>query len=254
MQNLFRLDGKVALVTGASKGIGEAIARGLAAYGAKVVVSSRKQDAVDAVAASIVADGGDAIGIAAKVGNMDDMHRVVDETIAHYGGIDILVNNAAISVTFGPIEGTEQRATLKTMDVNVHGPLELAKKCLPSMKERGGGSIINISSIGGIKPEAMIGIYSVSKAALISLTQAMAQDWGKYNIRANVICPGLIKTKFSQALWQNDHISQQFLERVPLQRLGESEDLAGIAIFLSSPAAAYCTGGVYMVDGGYLAN
>ena len=254
MQDLFRLDGKVALVTGASKGIGEAIAQGLAAFGAKVVVSSRKQDAVDAVATNIREQGGDAVGIAAKVGDMDDMHRVVTETISHYGGIDILVNNAAISLAFGPIEGTDQGITLKTMDVNLHGPLELAKVALPNMQERGGGSVINISSIGGIKPEPMIGMYSASKAALISLTQAMAIDWGKYNIRANAICPGLIKTKFSRALWENDAITQKFLERVPLGRLGESEDIAGMAVFLASDAAKYCTGGVYMVDGGYIIN
>ncbi len=254
MQNLFDLTGKVALVTGASKGIGEAIAQGLAAYGASVVVSSRKQDAVDAVAADIRSKGGEAIGIAAKVGNMDDMHAVVDKTIEHYGGIDILVNNAAISLAFGPIEGTDQAITLKTMDVNLHGPLELAKRALPSMRERGGGSVINISSIGGIKPEPMIGMYSASKAALISLTQAMAVDWGKYNVRVNAICPGLIKTKFSKALWENDAITQKFLERVPLGRLGDSEDMAGVAVFLASRAAGYCTGGVFLADGGYLAN
>ena len=254
MKNLFDLTGKVALVTGASKGIGAAIAYGLATYGAKVVVSSRKQAAVDAVAADIRAQGGEAIGIAAKVGNMADMHNVIDQTVEHYGGIDILVNNAAISLAFGPIQGTDQGVTLKTMDVNVHGPLELANRALPIMRARGGGSIINISSIGGIKPEPMIGMYSASKAALISLTQSMALDWGRYNIRANAICPGLIKTKFSQALWENDTITQKFLARVPLGRLGESQDIAGMAVFLASDAAAYCTGGTFMVDGGYIIN
>lgn len=253
MQNLFRLDGKIALVTGASKGIGEAMARALAAYGAKVVVSSRNQEAVDAVAASIVADGGDAIGIAAKIGKYPDTHDVVDKTVAHYGGIDIVINNAAVNPIFGPVETTDERATNKIVEVNLHGCLEVAKRALPTMIERGGGSVINISSIGGIKPEPMISMYSAQKAALISLSQSMAIDWGKYNIRVNAVCPGLIKTKFSSALWENDKITQRFLRRVPLGRLGESEDLAGIAVFLSSDAGAYCTGGVYTVDGGYLA-
>lgn len=252
MDKLFRLDGKVALVTGASKGIGEAMARGLAAYGAQVVVSSRKQEAVDEVAASIRAAGGDAVGIAANIGKMPDTHDIVDKTIAHYGGIDIIINNAAANPAFGPIENTDERAFNKIMDVNVKGPFELCKRALPTLQARGGGSIINISSIGGIKPEAMIGMYSTSKAALINLSQGMAQDWGKYNIRVNVVCPGLIKTKFSEALWTNEKMSQQFIQRVPLGRLGESEDLAGIAIFLASPAAAYVTGGVYLVDGGYI--
>lgn len=252
METLFRLDGKVALVTGASKGIGEAIARGMAAQGAQVVVSSRKQEAVDAVAESIRADGGDAVGIAANIGKFPDTYDIVDKTIAHYGGIDIIVNNAAANPVFGPIEGTEERAFNKIMDVNVKGPFEICKRALPSMQARGGGSVINISSIGGIKPERMIGVYSASKAALINLSQSMAQDWGQYNIRVNVVCPGLIKTKFSSALWHNDALVEHFLQRTPLGRLGESQDLAGIAVFLASDASAYCTGGVFMVDGGYI--
>ncbi len=254
MQDLFRLDGKVALVTGASKGIGEAIAHGLAAFGARVVVNSRKQAACDAVAAAICAQGGEAVAMAGKVGDSAEMQTLTEQIFGRYDGIDILINNAAVSLAFGPIEETEQAVTTKTMTVNVHGPLQLATLCLPSMQARGGGSIINISSIGGIKPEPLIGIYSASKAALISLTKSMAVDWGKYNIRANVICPGLIKTKFSQALWQNEAIAAQFVERVPLGRIGEGEDLVGTAVFLASDAARYCTGGVYMVDGGYIVN
>ncbi len=254
MQALFRLDGKVALVTGASKGIGEAIAHGLAAFGARVIVNSRKQVACDAVADAIVAKGGEAIGVAGKVGDSAEMQRLIDTAISHYDGIDILVNNAAVSLAFGPIDGTDLAITTKTMTVNVHGPLQLATLALPSFKARGGGSIINISSIGGIKPEAMIGMYSASKAALINLTKSMALDWGSANIRANVICPGLIKTKFSQALWENETIAQQFRERVPLGRLGNSDDIVGTAVFLASDAARYCTGGVYMVDGGFSVN
>lgn len=252
LTKLFSLEGKVAIVTGASKGIGEAIAQGLAAYGAKVVVSSRKQAAVDEVASQIKEMGYEATGIAAHMGDMEQVAALATKTKELYGGIDIIVNNAAVNPVFGPIENTEIDAIDKIMDVNLKGPFELAKAALPSMQERGGGSIINISSIGGIKPEAQIGMYSVSKAAIINLTQAMAQDWGQYNIRANVICPGLIKTKFSEALWQNEKIATRFMAHLPLKRLGETEDLIGTAVFLASNASTYCTGATYTVDGGYL--
>lgn len=254
IMDTFRLDGKVALVTGASRGIGAAMARGLAEAGAAVVLSSRKQPGVDAVANALLADGLDAAAMAAHVGDADQLQALFDFTIERYGGIDILINNAAANPVFGPIQHTDDRAFDKIMDVNVRGAFTLAKLAYPVMKARGGGSIINISSIGGLKPERMIGIYSASKAALISLTQTMAQDWGADGIRVNAVCPGLIKTKFSRALWENDSLVQMFIERTPLGRVGDPEDLAGIAVFLASDAAAYCTGGVYMVDGGYLVN
>ncbi len=253
IQPLFQLDGKVALITGASKGIGEAMARGLAEFGAKVVVSSRKQEAVDAVAEAFRADGLEAIGIAANMGNIEQAHALVDKTVAAYGGLDIIINNAAANPVFGPIQQTEERAFDKIIDVNLKGPFELCKKAYPVLKERGGGSIINISSIGGLTPESGIGIYSVSKAGIINLTMAMAQDWGADNIRVNAICPGLIKTKFSEALWNNEAILKRFLQHIPLKRAGTADDIAGLAVYLASDAAAYCTGGVYMIDGGYAA-
>jgi dehydrogenase/reductase SDR family protein 4 len=247
----FRLDGKVALVTGASKGIGEAMARALAEQGAHTVVSSRKQEAVDAVAESIRAAGFEATSIAANTGNLDELQALLDRTCEVFGGIDIVINNAAANPVFGPLQNTDERAFDKIVDVNLKGPFELCKRAYPIMKQRGGGSIINISSIGGLRPEAGIGIYSVSKAAIISLTRAMAQDWGPDNIRVNAICPGLIKTRFSEALWQDEAILERFLGHIPLGRAGEPEDVAGLAVFLASPAAAYCNGGVYTVDGGY---
>ena len=250
---LFQLDGKIALVTGASKGIGEAIARGLAEFGAKVVVSSRKQEAVDTVASSFKADGLSATGIAANMGSLEDIKHLVDQTIETYGGLDIIVNNAAANPVFGPIQNTDGRAFDKIIDVNLKGPFELCKAAYPILKQRGGGSIIHISSIGGLKPEANIGIYSVSKAAIINMTQAMANDWGADNIRVNAICPGLIKTKFSEALWNNDGVLDRFLKQIPLGRAGEPGDIAGLAVFLASDAAAYCTGSAYLADGGYLA-
>ena len=253
IQPLFQLDGKVAIVTGASKGIGEAIARGLAEFGAKIVVSSRKQEAVDAVAETFKNDGLEAIAIAANMGNVEEAHALVDQSVDAYGGIDIIVNNAAANPVFGPIQKTEERAFDKIIDVNLKGPFELCKKAYPILKQRGGGSIIHISSIGGLTPEPGIGIYSVSKAGLINLTKAMAQDWGAENIRVNAICPGLIKTRFSEALWGNEPILERFLQHLPLKRVGTSDDIAGLAVYLASDAAAYCTGGVYLIDGGYAA-
>ena len=253
IQPLFQLDNKVAIVTGASKGIGEAMARGLAEFGAKVVISSRKRESISAVAESFKNDGLEAIAVVANMGNVEDAHALVDQTVDAYGGIDIIINNAAVNPVFGPIHNTEERAFDKIIDVNLKGPFELCKKAYPILKERGGGSIMHISSIGGLTPERGIGIYSVSKAGLIDLTKAMAQDWGADNIRVNAICPGLIKTKFSEALWGNEPILERFLQHIPLNRVGTSDDIAGLAVYLSSDAAAYCTGGVYLIDGGYAA-
>lgn len=248
----FRLDGRVAIVTGASKGIGEAIARALGEVGARVVVSSRKQEAVDEVAHAISAAGGEAIGIAANVGRPGEATALVEQTVAHWGGVDVLVNNAAINPTFGPVLDTDDAVFDKIMAVNVKGPLAAARAAYASMQARGHGAVVNISSIGGVSPEPGLGIYSVSKAALISLTKVMAQEWGAAGVRANVICPGLIQTKFSETLWGNERILKHTLAQQALPRMGQPEDVAGLAVFLASDAGAYCTGGVYLVDGGYL--
>jgi len=248
IQDHFKLEGKTAIITGASKGIGAAIAHALADAGANVVVSSRKQEAVEAVAAEI---GGQALAVAANAGSTEDLQQLAERAVDQFGGIDIIVNNAAANPVFGPVEETEAWAYDKIMEVNVKGPFELCKLALPIMKERGGGAILNISSVGGLSPEHQLGIYSVSKAALISLTKVMAREWGQYGVRANAICPGLIKTKFSQALWSNEKILKYTLAQLPLPRIGTVEEVAGLALFLASPASAYCTGGVYTADGGY---
>ena len=248
---LFRLDGKVALVTGASKGLGAAMASGLAAFGAQVVVSSRKQEAVDQVAQSLVDAGYDAAACAANTGRLEDLEPLVEFCRQRFGGLDILVNNAAANPVFGPLQDSDERAYDKIFDVNLRGPFELSKRVRPIMRERGGGSIMHISSIGGLRPEAGIGLYSVSKAALINLTRAMAQDWGVDGIRCNAICPGLIKTRFSEALWRDEQTRARFESRIPLGRLGQPDDLVGLAVYLASDASAYCSGGIYMVDGGY---
>ena len=249
----FRLDGRVAIVTGASKGIGAAIAQALAESGARVVVSSRRQEAVDEVAHAIVAAGGEAIAVAAHVGKLDDARALVDRTVAHWGGVDVVVNNAATNPVFGPILDADAAAFEKIFAVNVQGPLEIARRAHASMKARGNGSVVNVSSVGGVSPEPGLGLYSMSKAALVSMTKVLAQEWGADGIRANVVCPGLIRTKFSQALWEDERILRHMLAQQALPRIGVPEDVAGLALFLASDAAAYCTGGVYVVDGGYLA-
>jgi dehydrogenase/reductase SDR family member 4 len=248
--DLFDFKGKVAIVTGASKGIGEAIARGLAVFGARVVLSSRKQESVETAAKSIREQGGDAVAVAAHMGDRLAVHALMERTCEAFGGVDIVVNNAATNPVYGPLLKDDGGVFEKIMAVNVKGPMELAKIAHPHMLQRGGGSIINISSVGGLRPEPMLGLYSVSKAALISLTKVMAQEWGRDNIRANVLCPGLVRTKFSAALWQNEQVCKEFLRTLPMGRIAEPEEMVGLALFLASPASSYCTGGVYVADGG----
>lgn len=247
---IFDLTGKVAIITGASKGIGEEIARLYARFGAKVVISSRKQEACDTLAHDIRAQGGDATGIAAHVGDMNQLQRLVDQSIITYGGIDILVNNAASNPVFGPSLDCDGLAFDKIMQANVKAPFELSKLCYPSMKARGSGSIIMMSSIAGHTPDPGLGIYSVSKASLNMLTKVLAKEWGPDGIRVNAICPGLIKTKFSQALWQDDKILDHFTKRIPIARMGTTDEISPLALFLASDASSYSTGSLFYADGG----
>ncbi len=248
----FNLEGKVAIITGSSKGIGKSIAKGLAEHGAKVVISSRSQEAVDEVAAEFKKAGLEAVGIACHIGKAEQRENLVQKTIEHYGGIDILVNNAAINPIYGPIEDAEEGVFDKIMDINVKAPWMLSNLALPSMKEREGGSIINIASVEAMHPGAGLGLYSTSKAALLMLTKNQAKEWGKYGIRANVLCPGLIKTKFSAALWQNEKLVQKIERTLPSARMGMPDEMAGMVCLLASDAGAYMTGSVYNADGGYL--
>jgi dehydrogenase/reductase SDR family member 4 len=247
----FRLDNKVAIITGASKGIGKAIALALGQQGAKVIIVSRKQDVVDETASEFRKEGIEATGIAAHLGDMLQIKTLVEKTISIYGGIDIIVNNAAINPVFGPILQTETPVFDKIMEVNVKGPLELCKLAYHSMKARGGGSIINISSIEGLTPGLGLGLYSISKATLIATTKVLAKEWGSDKIRANVICPGLIQTKFSEALTGNEKILKMVLAKQALPQLATPEDIAGLALFLAAEASSFCTGAVYTADGGY---
>ncbi|MCS6821869.1 MAG: glucose 1-dehydrogenase [Microscillaceae bacterium] len=252
IDSLFSLEGKVALVTGSSKGIGEAMLRTFAQYGAKVVVSSRKIHDIEAIAHDINKKGGEAIAIAANMSNPQDIDNLVRKIEIQFGRIDIVVNNAAANPVYGPVEDCSIEAFDKIMNVNVKGPFLLCKAALPLMKKNGGGSIINISSIGGISPEEFLGIYSTSKAALIMLTKVMAKEWGKYGIRANAICPGLIETKFSQAMIEDERTIKRFLNSLPIARIGQPEDISGLALYLASEASSYTTGAVFVADGGVL--
>jgi len=250
--NQFDLSGQVAIVTGASKGIGAAIAHALAAHGAKVIVSSRKQVAVDAVAEEIRTKGGTATGIECHVGHTEQLHNLVNKTVDLYGGIDILVNNAATNPVFQPISEATEEIFDKIMHVNVKACMTLANLCYNKMLQRGAGSIINIASVEGLKPSFGLGLYSVSKAALIMLTKSQAKEWGKHNIRSNAICPGLIKTKFSQALWMDEKTLKQFEGHLPMQRIAQPEEIIGLALYLASSASSYTTGSVHTADGGYM--
>lgn len=247
---IFDLTNKVAIITGASKGIGEDIARLFARFGAKVVVSSRKQEALEQLANDIKAQGGEATGIAAHVGDMDQLNQLVDKTISTYGGIDILVNNAASNPVFGPSLDCDGLAFDKIMLANVKAPFELSKLCHPSMKARGGGSIIMMSSIAGHTPDPGLGMYSVSKASLNMLTKVLAKEWGPDGIRVNAICPGLIKTKFSEALWQDDKTLAHFTKRLPIARMGTTDEISPLALLLASSASSYTTGSFFYADGG----
>lgn len=251
IQDKFRLDGKVAIVTGASKGIGKAIALALGQQGAKVVVSSRKREAVDEVAAEFKQAGIDALGVACHMGDMQQIQELVGQTQKAYGGVDIIVNNAATNPVFGPVINTDAAVFDKIMDVNVKGPMELAKLAYPIMKERGGGSVINISSIEGITPGQGLGLYSISKSAMIAMSKVLAREWGSDHIRVNTICPGLVKTKFSEALTSNEKILKMVMAKQALPDVAEPEDIAGLCLFLAAEASSFCTGAVYTADGGY---
>lgn len=251
LSSLFSLMNKVALITGASKGIGYSIAEIFAAAGAKVVISSRKQEALDEMAGKLRQRGYDVTGIACNVGNMNELDELVKKTVELYGQIDVLVNNAATNPVFGPVHETSLEAYDKIMDVNVKAPFHLMKLCFPYLRASSNASVINISSIGGISPEQGLGIYSVSKAALISMTKVFAKEWGDHKIRVNAICPGLIKTKFSEALWSNDKIMNHLMKNLPIKRVGTSEEIGAAALFLASTASSYTTGEVLKADGGF---
>jgi dehydrogenase/reductase SDR family member 4 len=250
-QPSFDLTGRTALITGATRGIGLSIATALARSGANVVVNGRKAEAMDAAVTTLTAQGFHAVGVAGNVGALDDIPRLVDGAVSAFGGLDILVNNAATNPVYGPVELATPDVFSKIMRVNLQGPFELAKAARAHLKQRS-GSIINISSIGGRSPEPGLGMYSVSKAALISLSEVLSKEWGADGIRVNTICPGFVKTDFSAALWKDERTLQHIMRQQSLSVLAEGDDIAGMALYLASDAARFVTGATFTVDGGYL--
>jgi NAD(P)-dependent dehydrogenase (short-subunit alcohol dehydrogenase family) len=246
----FSLHGKVALITGASRGIGRAIGLRLAKAGAAVVVSSRKMENVQAVASEIKAAGGKALALQAHVGRPDDVTALVAQAMDTFGRIDVAVNNAATNPHFGPVLTADEGQWDKILDTNVKGVFRVCKAVVPHMQSQGGGKVINMTSVAGLRPSPGMGVYSVSKAAIIALTQVLAVELGHANIQVNAIAPGVIKTRFSQLLWQTPRIADPILDSLPLGRFGEPEDVVGLALYLASPASDYVTGTVFVVDGG----
>ncbi|MCB9161030.1 MAG: glucose 1-dehydrogenase [Caldilineaceae bacterium] len=251
-KNPFDLTGKVALVTGASRGIGAAVAQAFAQAGAQVVLASRKQEPLDALAAEIRAAGGTALAVAAHTGDDAAVEALVARAVDECGGVDILVNNAATNPHYGPVLTAEDGHWDKTFDVNVKGYVRMVRACMAPMQARGGGAVINVASIAGIKPETGMGVYAVSKAGVLMLTQVLAVELAPANIRVNAVAPGYVKTKFSSVIWQNPHVYAAVKARIPQGRMAEPEELTGVMLYLASDAASFTTGAVFTVDGGHL--
>ena len=251
--SLFDLSGKVAVVTGGSKGIGRAIAGRMPEHGGKVVISGRKLDACEEVAKGIRERGGEAVATACHIGRKEELQTLVDSTKARWGAIDILVCNAAVNPFFGPAAEMPDEAYDRIMNSNVRSNFWLCNMVVPDMAARGGGSVIIVSSIGGFQGSDRLGVYCISKAADIQLARNLAVEWGEKNIRANCIAPGLIKTDFAKALWDNPEILRKTVQFTPMHRIGEPDEIAGAAVFLASPAGSYMTGQTMVIDGGRLA-
>jgi NAD(P)-dependent dehydrogenase (short-subunit alcohol dehydrogenase family) len=247
---MFDLTGRVAVITGSSRGIGRATAECMARAGARVVVSSRKPDACEAVAVAIRAAGGEAAVVPCNVSDKQQLRHLVDQTIAQFGRLDILVCNAAVNPYFGPMARMPDEAYDKIMNSNVRSNFWLCNMVAPHMARGGGGSIIIISSIGSRQGSPTLAVYGMSKAADSSLAMSLAVEYGAVGIRANCIAPGLIKTDFSRAFWENEQLLRHVEQGTPARRMGQPEDIAGVAVFLASQAAAYVTGQTLVVDGG----
>lgn len=249
---LFDLTGKIALVTGASRGIGESIAKTLAAHGAHVIVSSRKAPDCERVAEEIRAAGGKAEVRACHIGEMDQVQNIFAEIEVAHGRLDILVNNAAANPYFGTILDTDLAAFQKTVDVNIRGYFFMCSLGGKLMKKNGGGSIVNVASVNGVIPGDFQGIYSITKAAVISMTKAFAKECAGFGIRVNALLPGATDTKFASALVKNEAILKQAMAHVPMRRVAAPNEMAGAVLYLVSPSASYTTGACLVVDGGYL--
>jgi NAD(P)-dependent dehydrogenase (short-subunit alcohol dehydrogenase family) len=250
LKSPFDLTGKVAVVTGSSRGIGRASAELLAQLGAKVVVSSSKAEACEEVAKGIRANGGDAHVIPCNIGRREEVERLIKEANAHYGKIDILVCNAAVNPYYGPMLDMPDEAFDKIMGSNVKSNIWLCNLTMPDMAARGGGSVIIISSIGGLRGSTTIGMYGVSKAADFALARTLAGEWGPKKVRINCIAPGLVKTDFARALWEDQDLLTRRTATTPLRRIGEPHEIAGAVAYLGSDASTFMTGQTIVIDGG----
>ena len=250
--DLFDLSGKIALVTGASRGIGEAISYLLAKHGAHIIVSSRKIDGCELVAQKINQDGGSAEAFPCHVGDMNNIKSIFDHIKNQYGKLDILVNNAAANPYFGHILDTDYSAYTKTVDVNIRGYFFMSIEAGKLMKSNNGGVIVNTASINGIQPGEAQGIYSITKAAVINMTKSFAKECAQFNIRVNALLPGFTKTKFAQVLFDNDDLYNLAIKEIPMNRHAEPNEMAGTVLYLVSSASSYTTGECIVVDGGYL--
>jgi NAD(P)-dependent dehydrogenase (short-subunit alcohol dehydrogenase family) len=250
MSTPFDLGGKVAVITGSSRGIGRSIAETMAQLGASVVVSSRKIDACEPVAAGIRERGGKALAVACNISRRDEVEGLITQTEQNWGHVDILVCNAAVNPAYGPLGQLSDEQFDKIMGANVRSNLWLCNRVIPGMASRGGGAIIIVSSTAGLRGTEMIGAYGISKAADFALARNLAVEWGPKNVRVNCIAPGLVKTDFARALWENEAALARRNERTPLRRIGRPEEIGGVAAFLASPAASFITGEVIVVDGG----
>ena len=248
-----RLDGKIALVTGASRGIGRSIAQTLAEYGAEVILVSRKMESLTQVANEITEKGGKALPLTCHMGDMNDIAKLFENIEKTYGKLNILVNNAATNPYFGEMTGVDTGIWDKTFDVNLKGPFFMIQKAIPLMKAAGGGAIVNVSSVNGIRPAQFQGVYSITKAAIISMTKAYAKELAAHNIRVNALLPGLTDTKFASALMSQDEIYKYVVAQIPMNRHANPEEMCGAVLYLVSDAASFTTGTHIVCDGGFLA-
>lgn len=248
--SLFSLENKVALITGSTKGIGKSIAERMAEQGARVVISSRNQEACDEVANSINANGGEAIAVACNINYPEQLQNLVQATLDKWGKIDSLVCNAALNPYFGPSQDIPDSAFDKVMNANIGSVHRLCQLVIPQMAEVGGGAVVIVSSIGGLKGTATLGAYAISKAADMQIARNLAVEWGPKNVRVNCIAPGLIRTDFARALWENPEIYEATVANYPLRRIGEPDEIAGAAVFLASDAGSFTTGQTLVIDGG----
>ncbi|HEX3596790.1 MAG TPA: glucose 1-dehydrogenase [Polyangiaceae bacterium] len=248
--NLFDLTGKVALVTGSSRGIGRAIVERLAQHGAKVIVSSRKLDACETVVSAIRERGGDATALTCNIANKEELEQLVSKSRQAYGGIDVLVCNAAVNPHFGASQEIPDAAFEKVMNSNIRSNHWLCQMVIPAMAARRDGAVIIVSSIGGLKGSTVLGAYGISKAADMQMARNLAVEWGPSNVRVNTIAPGLVRTDFARALWENPATYERAVGQYPLRRIGEPDEIAGAAVLLASRAGSFITGQTLVIDGG----